>query len=349
MWAMYVLGVLYLAAAFAEFIAPTTREWRSLDHAYCPPQSISWSWEDGLFTQALVRQQDELTLASTYQRSSTLRVPLGFFVTGEPYHLFGLIPSRTHLFGVDQARWQDGPGQSIQATPTFYLLGADKYGRDLFSRCIYGSRISLSVGLVGVAITFFLGLAIGGFSGYVGGRWDEFIQRTIEVINSFPHLPLWMALAAVLPATWSALSVYFAITIVLAMLGWTGLARTVRSKILSLREEDYVTAARLQGASHARIIFRHLIPGFSSHIIVALTLAVPGMILGETALSFLGLGLRPPIVSWGVMLQDCMDFTAVANYPWLLLPVLPIVFTVLCCNILGDGLRDAADPTAGRA
>jgi peptide/nickel transport system permease protein len=206
----------------------------------------------------------------------------------------------------------------------------------------------LSIGLVSIVITFVLGLLIGGISGYFGGATDTVIQRGIEIINALPHLPLWLALAAAMPGDWSPLRVYFSITIVLSLLGWTGLARVVRGKILSLREEDYAVAARLLGASHVRIIFRHLVPGFTSHIIVVLTMSVPGMILGETALSFLGLGLRPPIVSWGVMLQDCMNMQAVANYPWLLLPVMPIILVVLCFNFLGDGLRDAADPYASR-
>ena len=230
--------------------------------------------------------------------------------------------------------------------PSFYLLGADKYGRDIFTRIIYGARISLSVGMVAIVVTFILGATIGGISGYVGGVLDNLIQRGIEVINSIPKLPLWLALAAVFPADWSPLKVYFAITVVLSLLGWTGLARVVRGKMLALREEDYATAAYLLGAGHGRIIFRHLLPGFSSHIIVSLTMTVRWMILGETSLSFLGLGLRPPTVSWGVMLQDCMNMTIVANYPWLLLPVIFIIITVLCFNFLGDGLRDAADPYA---
>lgn len=213
---------------------------------------------------------------------------------------------------------------------------------------IYGARISLSVGLVGIVVTFILGMTIGGISGYVGGRTDLLIQRGIEIVNSFPHLPLWLALAAIMPTDWSPLRVYFAITLVLALLGWTGLARVVRGKILSLREEDYAVAARLLGASHTRILFRHLLPGFTSHIIVSLSLSVPGMILGETSLSFLGLGLRPPVVSWGVMLQDCMDIQAVRYYPWLLLPVVFIIATVLCFNFVGDGMRDAADPYSTR-
>jgi peptide/nickel transport system permease protein len=209
---------------------------------------------------------------------------------------------------------------------------------------VYGSRVSLFVGLLGIALTFVLGITIGGVSGYMGGAVDNVIQRTIEIMNSIPKLPLWLALGAVMPKDWSALKVYFGITVVLSLLGWPGLARIVRGKILSLREEDYATAARLLGAGNGRILFRHLLPGFTSHIIVALTLAVPGMILGETSLSFLGLGLRPPVVSWGVLLQDCMNIEAIGGYPWMLFPAVCIVVTVLCYNFLGDGLRDAADP-----
>jgi peptide/nickel transport system permease protein len=213
---------------------------------------------------------------------------------------------------------------------------------------VYGSRISLSIGIVAIVVTFILGVTIGGISGYVGGRTDNLIQRSIEIINAFPRLPLWLALGALMPDDWGPIQVYFGITVVLSLLGWTGLARVVRGKLLSLREEDYAVAARLLGAGHGRVIFRHLLPGFTSHIIVSLTLCVPGMILGETSLSFLGLGLRPPVVSWGVMLQDCMNMQAVANYPWLLLPAVFIILTVLSCNFLGDGLRDAADPYSAR-
>ncbi len=225
---------------------------------------------------------------------------------------------------------------------------ADQYGHDIFSRVLYGARVSLSIGMLAIFITSILGIVIGGVSGYLGGKVDEFIQRGIEIVNAFPQLPLWIALAAILPADWPLLLVYLAITVVLSLLGWTGLARVVRGKILSLREEDYAVAARLLGAGHRRVLFRHLVPGFTSHIIVVLTLSVAAMILGETALSFLGLGLRPPVVSWGVMLQDAMHLQAVANYPWILLPVIPIIVTVLAFNFLGDGLRDAADPYGGK-
>ncbi len=340
--ALFALAVMYLVAIFAEFFAPYPAGWRDLPHAYCPPQPPEISLAHGLHATALTQHMDPVTFKKAYVEQADGAVPLGFFVKGEAYKLWGLIPCERHFFGVDAPAAPDG------RRPTFFLLGADKYGRDVLSRAIYGSRISLSIGIVAIVVTFILGVSIGGVSGYVGGVADNLIQRFIEILNAFPRLPLWLALGAIMPGDWSPLAVYFFITIVLSLLGWTGLARVVRGKLLSLREEDYAVAARLLGAGHGRIIFRHLLPGFTSHIIVALTLRVPVMILGETSLSFLGLGLRPPVVSWGVMLQDCRNMQVVANYPWLLAPVALIVVMVLSCNFLGDGLRDAADPYATR-
>ncbi|MGE9293715.1 MAG: ABC transporter permease [Puniceicoccales bacterium] len=339
---LFILAVLYLTAIFADFIAPHSTGWGDVENIYAPPQPPRFSWEDGLYIEKLQRHRDPVSFKQYYTRTGE-RVPLGFFAKGEPYKLWGLIPMERHLLGPKEYNVdEDGKGTS------FYFLGADQYGRDIFSRLILGSRISLSIGLVSIFVSFILGASIGGFSGYVGGRTDNFIQRLIEVINSFPHLPLWLALAAVVPGEWSPLRVYFAITVLMSILAWTGLARVVRGKILSLREEDYAVAARLLGASHPRVLFRHLLPGFTSHIIVTLSLGVPGMILAETTLSFLGLGLRPPVVSWGVMLQETMNMDVVANYPWLLLPVIVLIMTVMCFNFVGDGMRDAADPYSGR-
>jgi peptide/nickel transport system permease protein len=332
--ALLVLAVLYAAALLAEFVAPYGPQDKHLDQIYAPPHRVRLSLAHGLHTFALRMVRDPVTLTTHYVEDRGQPVRLGWFVAGRPYRLCGVVPLRRHLFGV----------RAPEAGGTFLLLGADKYGRDLFSRIVYGARISLSIGLVAIAVSFLLGVVIGGVSGYIGGTLDLLVQRLIEILQAIPQLPLWIALGAILPADWPSLWVYFGIIVVLSFIGWTGLARTVRSKLLSLREEEYVVAARLLGASHARIIFRHLVPGFTSHIIVSLSLAIPGMILGETALSFLGLGLRPPLVSWGVLLQDCLDLDVLARQPWIIMPTGFVVLTVLAFNFVGDGLRDAADP-----
>jgi peptide/nickel transport system permease protein len=331
--AFFVLQILYLIAVFAEFFAPYPVNQQNVENAYCPPQIPKYALGTGLYAKPLIPVTDPVTLGKSYRMEEEERVKISFFVKGFSYKLLGLIECHTHFVGA-----QEGQDARI------YLLGTDKYGRDILSRIIYGARISLSVGIISIIVTFVIGVIVGGISGYIGGGVDNFIQRSIEVINAVPKLPLWLAFSAVLPDDWSALKIYFSITFLLSLLGWTNLARVVRGKLLSLREEDYAVAAYLLGASHRRIIFRHLLPGFASHIIVSLTMTVPWMILGETSLSFLGLGLRPPIVSWGVMLQDCMNMTTVANYPWLMLPVVFIILTVLCFNFMGDGLRDASDP-----
>lgn len=340
----FVLLGLYLVAIFAEFVAPYDKSRRNLDYVYCPPQQIAFSFDKGLYAKGLRQTTDPITLRKEYRRAPERDAPLGFLVRGDRYRLWGLLEWDRHLFGVRCGKRQAESEGPSPATPPFYFLGADQYGRDLFSRIVYGARISLSVGLIGISVAFVLGMIFGGISGYIGGKTDLLVQRGIEVLNAFPRLPMWLALGAAIPGDWSPLKGYFAITIVLSLLSWTRLARVIRGKMLSLREEDYAMAAKLLGASDGRIIFRHLLPGFTSHIIVALTLAIPGMVLGETSLSFLGLGLRPPIVSWGVLLQDCMDIKAVSYYPWLMAPVVAIILTVLCFNFVGDGLRDAADP-----
>ncbi len=269
------------------------------------------------------------TLKREYTEDTSKVQPLRFFCAGDAYLFWGMIPLDFHLVCPAEGG-------------TLFLLGTDRLGRDVLSRMIYGARISLTIGLVGIAFSFMLGISIGGVAGYYGGWIDSAVQRLIEIVRSFPEIPLWLALSAILPVTWSPLWVFFGITLILALLDWPGLARAVRSKLLSLREEDFTTAAQLMGASPKRIIFRHLMPSFSSHLIASLTLSIPSMILAETALSFLGLGLRPPITSWGVLLTEAQNINAVELYPWLLLPAVPVIVTVLAFNFLGDGLLPLA-------
>jgi len=329
-----VLLAMYLSILVSEVLAPYDLHSRNTDFIYAPPQQIHLFHEGefvGPFVYGFAYMLNMDTLKREYAENPTDPQPIRFFCLGDDYEFWGLIPGRFHLICPAEGG-------------TLFLLGTDRLGRDMLSRIIYGTRISLTVGLIGITVSFILGIAIGGAAGYYGGRVDDVAMRLIEIIRSFPELPLWMALSAILPVTWSPLVVYFGITIILGLIDWTGLARAVRSKLLALREEDFCTAATLMGASPRRIIGAHLLPNFLSHLIASATLSVPTMILGETALSFLGLGLRPPITSWGVLLSEAQNINVVALYPWLMLPVVPVILLVLAFNFLGDGLRDAADP-----
>jgi peptide/nickel transport system permease protein len=334
--ALVVLGIFYLIVIFAEFVAPHTPLHRYKDYTASPPTRIylrdvngNFHWP---FIYETVRTRDPVTMRPIYKVDAESRHPVKFFVRGDPYEMWGVFEWDVHLFGTP-------PGSM-----PFFLLGTDSLGRDVLTRIFYGARISLTVGLVGVFLSFIGGLLLGGISGYFGGVADEVIQRVIDLLISIPTIPLWMSLAAALPQDWPQLRVYFGITIIFSVLGWTQLARVVRGKMLSLREEDFVMAAQLDGESEWSIITKYMLPSFTSYIIVSLTMSIPGMILGETSLSFLGLGLRPPTVSWGVMLQEAQDIMIVAQLPWVMWPVVFVIVAVLMFNFLGDGLRDAADP-----
>ena len=331
-----VLILSYLSIVVTEFLAPYDLHSRHIDHIYAPPQGVHLFHEGrfvGPFVYGLTYRLDMENLKRVYTPNTRDVQPIRFFCAGDDYTFWGLFPGRTHLLCPARGG-------------TLFLLGTDRLGRDMASRLLYAGRISLTVGLVGIAISFVLGITIGGMAGYFGGWVDSVVQRVIEILRSLPELPLWMALSAALPVTWSPILVFFGITVILGLLDWPGLARAVRSKLLALREEDYCTAAKLMGARPGRIIGRHLLPNFMSHLIASATLSIPSMILGETALSFLGLGLRPPVTSFGVLLIEAQNIEAVALYPWLLLPMLPVIVLVLGFNFFGDGLRDAADPYA---
>ena len=328
--------ILYLTAIFADFVAPygVITRWESRQQQ--PPSTI-YFYRDGVgitgpYVYPVTRKADPKTFKFIFVPDTTQPLPIKFFAHGEPYKILGIVATDIHLFGTENL---DQP---------VHIFGTDRLGRDLFSRVFFGAQVSLSIGLVGVFISFLMGVILGGLSGYMGGVVDELIQRTIDFLLSIPTLPLWMALSSALPRDWPIIQTYFAIVLLLSVIGWAGLARVVRGKLLQLREEDYAMAAQAAGASKWRIITRHLLPGFTSHLIVSITVSIPSVILGETALSFIGVGMQPPAVSWGTLLQDAQNIVAVAQQQWLMIPALFVIVTVLLFNFVGDGLRDAADP-----
>lgn len=331
----YLLAI-YLALPFIDFLAPYHYAERHEDHIYAPPQPIAFFAPGkgyiGLHTYRTTETFDEETfqMTSVIDYDAPLEIPI-LSRCGSDYRLLGLIKTNFRLICPPE----DG---------TLFIFGTDRLGRDVHSRIMHGAQLSLTVGLIGVTVSFAIGLVLGGMAGYFGGLVDSLVMRSIEIIRSLPELPIWLALAAAIPATWGPVAVFFLISVILGLLDWPGLARAVRSKFLSLREEDYVKAAELMGARPARIIGAHMMPNFMSHLVASATLSIPAMILGETALSFLGLGLRPPAVSWGLMLNDALDLTVVEIYPWLLMPLVPVIMVVLAFSFLGDGLRDALDP-----
>jgi peptide/nickel transport system permease protein len=331
-----IVALFYLQALFANFLAVSDPHATDAGRRYIPPQQIHW-FDDGSvrpYVLALKGKRDMKTFKIVYAPDPDDKRYLTLFARGFPYKFLGLFPTDRHLIGLDRGNAEDA----------LFLLGTDQLGRDFWSRLMLATRTSLVIGLAGVTISLFLGVLLGGLSGLYGGLVDTVIQRVIEILRSIPTIPLWMGLAAALPSSWSVLQVYLAITVIISLIGWTELARVVRGRFLSLREEDFVTAAELAGASQMRIIFRHMVPSFLSHIIAAVSLALPAMIISETTLSFLGLGLRPPAISWGVLLQDAQNIQALGIAPWLLIAAVPVIVVILAFNFLGDGLRDAADP-----
>ncbi len=335
-----VILLLYMVALFSEFVGPYDPEQFFPKYKLAPPTQIHIRDATGTFRRPfvyrIVRTKDPVTLRDLYNEDTETPYPIRFLVRGTAYEFWGQWETNWHLFGLDVPHEEQG----------VFLLGADRVGRDLFTRLCYGARLSLSIGLVGVLMSLFIGIFLGGISGYYGGAVDTIIQRVIEFLRTIPSIPLWMALSAAVPADWPVVRVYFGITVILSLIGWTGMARVVRGRFLALREEDFVMAAKLAGSSELRIILRHMAPSFLSHIIASLTLSIPDMILGETGLSFIGLGLRPPAISWGVLLQESQNLRSLVLAWWVLLPGIAVIISVLAFNYFGDGVRDAADPYA---
>jgi peptide/nickel transport system permease protein len=331
-----VLVAFYVVAIFADFFAYVDPEESDALRSLMAPQAIHWLDEGNFkpYVYALKGTRDPLTFKRVYVPDTSTKIPIRFFGHGERYELLGFIPTDRHFLAVEGAK----------ASESLFLMGTDMQGRDLWSRLMFATRTSMTIGLVSVALSLVLGVVLGGISGYFGGVMDTIIQRIIEILRSIPTIPLWMGLAAALPSDWSIVQVYFAITIIISLIGWTELARVVRGRFISLKEEDFVMAAELVGCSKTRIIFRHMVPSFISHIIAATTLAIPAIIISETSLSFLGLGLRPPAISWGVLLQDAQNIQTLVISPWLLIPSFAVIVAVLAFNFMGDGIRDAADP-----
>jgi peptide/nickel transport system permease protein len=328
--------IIFTVSIFCGFFSPFDPFEIDASKEYQPPQRIRIFDQGRLsrpFVYGFTVARNPETLQKEYVTDTSQKSHIRLFVRSWEYKLLGLVRTRIHLWGTD--------------TGTAFLIGADSLGRDMLSRVLHGGRISTSIGLVGVILTAFLGITVGGIAGLSGGIVDNIIQRIVDLLRSIPKIPLWMGLSAALPSTWPPVRVYVGIVIILSLIGWTELGRVVRSKFLSLREENYVSLARLAGATQTRIITRHMIPAFMSHIVAAVTLSIPQMILAETSLSFLGIGLRPPTISWGVLLKSAQNVRTVALAPWLLLPGLAVIITVLSFNFAGDGLRDAADPYAG--